>query len=86
MEPGRAPAVQPDQQELGGGAAPDARDHAGYIRGTTTRTGLRVTAELDEGTYQKGQRVRRDDLEKISLKPHAVCPSRIYTISPIDAE
>ncbi len=58
----------------------------GYIRGTTTRTGLRVTAELDESTYQKGQKVTRDDLEKVSLKPHAVCPSRNYTISPIDVE
>src|SRR5262245_5529763 len=27
----------------------------GYIRGTTTTTGLRVRAQLDEGIYRKGQ-------------------------------
>src|SRR5262249_1521942 len=29
----------------------------GYIRGTTTRTGLTVKATLDEATYRKGQKV-----------------------------
>jgi hypothetical protein len=29
----------------------------GYIRGTTTRTGLRVSARLDKRTYQRGQKV-----------------------------
>ncbi|WP_171470630.1 ISAzo13 family transposase [Frigoriglobus tundricola] len=54
----------------------------GYIRGTTTRTGLRVSAELDDATYPKGQKVTRDDLGKVSFKPHADCPIRNYTISP----
>jgi hypothetical protein len=54
----------------------------GYIRGTTTRTGLRVSAELDDATYPKGQKVTRDDLGKVALKPHAQCPIRNYTISP----
>jgi hypothetical protein len=58
----------------------------GYIRGTTTRTGLRVTAELDDATYHKGQKVTRDDLGRVALKPHADCPGRNYTISPIDGE
>jgi hypothetical protein len=29
----------------------------GYIRGTTTKTGLTVTAYLDEGIYRKGHKV-----------------------------
>jgi hypothetical protein len=54
----------------------------GFIRGTTTRTGLRVTAELDESAYPKGQKVTRDDLGKVILEPHTVHPNWNYTISP----
>jgi transposase len=54
----------------------------GYIRGTTTTTGLKVKAHLDEGVYEKGKKVTRDDMGKLNLKPHAVCPDWNYTISP----
>jgi hypothetical protein len=54
----------------------------GYIRGTTTTTGLTVKARLDEGTYKKGQKVTREDMDKLSLNPHAVCSSLNYTITP----
>ena len=53
----------------------------GYIRGTTTETGLRVKAHLDEGTYRKGQKVSKEDLARINLQPHAVCSGWNYTIS-----
>jgi hypothetical protein len=33
----------------------------GYIRGTTTETGLTVKAYLDENHYKKGQPVKRKD-------------------------
>jgi hypothetical protein len=55
----------------------------GYIRGTTTETGLRVTAHLDEGIYKKGKKVTREDLATINLERHEVCPSWNYTISPM---
>jgi hypothetical protein len=55
----------------------------GYIRGTTTTTGLRVQAHLDEGTYHKGQKATKEDLKKLNLKPHSVHPSWNYTISPV---
>ena len=42
----------------------------GYIRGTTTATGLKVKAFLDEGIYRKAQKVTRDDMERLSLHPH----------------
>jgi hypothetical protein len=54
----------------------------GYIRGTTTKTGLRVSAHLDEATYQRGQRVGKDEVANLRLVPHAVCPKWNYTISP----
>jgi Rhodopirellula transposase DDE domain len=54
----------------------------GYIRGTATLTGLVVTAHLDEATYNKGQRVSKEDLSKLKLERHAVCPSWNYNISP----
>jgi Rhodopirellula transposase DDE domain len=54
----------------------------GYIRGTTTTTGLTVTAHLDENTYRKGQKVSRDEIEQLNLKRHEVCPQWNYTISP----
>jgi hypothetical protein len=54
----------------------------GYIRGTTTTTGLNVEAELDEGTYRKGEKFSKTEMEHLSLKRHDVCPSWNYTLSP----
>jgi hypothetical protein len=54
----------------------------GYIRGTTTTKGLTVKAHLDEGIYRKGQKVTREEMESLNLKPHDVCPEWNYTISP----
>jgi transposase len=53
-----------------------------YIRGTTTATGLRVTARLDEGTYRKGLKVSRQDMDSLNLRKHDTCPAWNYTISP----
>ena len=54
----------------------------GYIRGTTTTTGLSVTAVLDEGVYPKGQKVTWQDVDKLKLESHSVCPEWNYTTSP----
>jgi hypothetical protein len=54
----------------------------GYIRGTTTTTGLTVKACLDEGIYRKGQKVTREQMKSLNLKLHEVCPQWNYTISP----
>lgn len=56
----------------------------GYIRGTTTTTGLTVKAILDEGEYRKGQRVEKVQAEAIRLEPHATLPVWNYTIRPRD--
>jgi hypothetical protein len=54
----------------------------GYIRETTTTTGLTVTAHLDENTYRKGLKVSREEMDQLNLKCHEVCPQWNYTISP----
>jgi Rhodopirellula transposase DDE domain len=54
----------------------------GSIRGTTTTTGLTVTAHLDEGVYRKGVKVSRDDMASLSVEEDEVCPQWNYTISP----
>jgi hypothetical protein len=55
----------------------------GYIRGTTTTTGLSVKAHLDEGIYKKGLKVAKADMARVNFKPHSVCPALNYTISPV---
>jgi hypothetical protein len=54
----------------------------GYIRGTRTGTGLEVTAQLDEEIYKKSVRYSHQDVDRLSLQAHDVCPQRNYTISP----
>jgi transposase len=54
----------------------------GYIRGTTTSTGLTVQAFLDEGVYRKGRKVSREDMKRLNVNHHDVCPQWNYTISP----
>jgi hypothetical protein len=54
----------------------------GYIRGTTTTTGLTVKAIIQEGFYKKGQRVTKEEMEQLNLQPHSTLPDWNYTISP----
>lgn len=52
-----------------------------YIATTTTTTGLKVKAYLDERDYPKVT-VTDDEMDAIELQPHTTQPSRNYTISP----
>jgi len=54
----------------------------GYIRGTTTTTGLTVKAYLDEGIYRKGQKVTREDLDSLNVEAHNILPEWNYTLRP----
>lgn len=54
----------------------------GYIRGTSTGTGLKVKAFLDRGLYKRGQKVKSEDLERLKIEPHATCPKWNYTLHP----
>ena len=54
----------------------------GYMRGTTTKTGLKVSAQLLEGVFQVGKRVAKTVMKSLKLEHHAVCPQWNYTIHP----
>lgn len=52
------------------------------ICGTTTSTGLRVRAELDEGSYKKGEKVDKDAMDAIDLRPSSFHGEWNYAIWP----
>jgi Rhodopirellula transposase DDE domain len=54
----------------------------GYLRGTTTKTGLRVTAEWWDRTYQRGIKVSKEAMAKLRIEHHDVCPPWNYSIIP----
>ncbi|MCA1702474.1 MAG: ISAzo13 family transposase [Actinobacteria bacterium] len=54
----------------------------GYLRGTTTETGLTVSAALHAGVYHTGERVSNAELATLNLERHAVCPTWNYTLRP----
>jgi hypothetical protein len=54
----------------------------GYIGATTTKTGLKVKAFLQEGIYDKGHRVSDEEMNKLNVEHHTVCPNWNYTIQP----
>ena len=54
----------------------------GFIRRTTTRTGLKVTATCFEQTYLTGLKVSKAEFKNIQLTRHDVCPQWNYTIRP----
>ena len=54
----------------------------GYIRGTTTTTGLEVQAFLHTGIYETGQSVSEMEMQQLNLERHVVCPNWNYTIRP----
>ena len=53
-----------------------------FIRRTTTRTGLQVTATEFTKTYQTGVKVSAADFKSLSITRHQVCPELNYTIQP----
>jgi len=52
------------------------------IAATTTRTGLKVHAELDSRNYPKGLAVTDNEMSGIDLRPHAFHGEWNYTIMP----
>ena len=54
----------------------------GFIRRTTTRTGLKVTATHFEKTYSIGQRVANAEFKTLQVTHHPICPQWNYTIHP----
>jgi hypothetical protein len=54
----------------------------GFIRRTTTTTGLKVTSTHFEKHYSTGGRVKNTEFKQIALTRHDVCPQWNYTIRP----
>jgi len=52
------------------------------IGATTTQTGLKVRAELDQNFYPKGIEVTDAELAKVNLRRHDFHGDWNYTISP----
>lgn len=55
------------------------------IESAKTKTGLTVTAEVINKTYEKGKKVAKDFLNNIKIKYGDSLPKLNYTISPIGA-
>ena len=54
----------------------------GYIRDTTTSTGLKVGAKLLTGVFAVGKKVTDAVWKSVKIEHHAVCPKWNYTIHP----
>ena len=54
----------------------------GFIRGTTTTTGLAVEAVLDTADYQKGIQVTPQEMAALNIRRRHLCPDLNYTIRP----
>lgn len=54
----------------------------GFLRGTTTTTGLRVSAEWWERQYATGVKVTDAEMKELALEHHDLCPRWNYTIYP----
>jgi len=52
------------------------------IRGTTTQSGLMVSAFLVEQVYTKGRKIAQDAMLNLNLERHVTCPNWNYTIRP----
>jgi len=52
------------------------------IRGTTTKTGLKVRAELDEKIYQTGIKINDEDFQKINIERNEFHSEWNYIIYP----
>ena len=53
------------------------------ISNTTTKSGLKIKAQLDTNEYQIGKKVTDEEIEELNLKPHQLHPKWNYTVLPI---
>jgi hypothetical protein len=53
-----------------------------FVRGTTTKTGLTVSAAVDANHYPTRVKVSDREMAELRVRHHDVCPQWNYTISP----
>lgn len=51
-----------------------------FISSTTTKTGLKVKAELDTHEYETGKKITDEQMRTVSVRPHNTHPAWNYTI------
>jgi transposase len=51
-----------------------------FISSTTTKTGLKVKAELDTHEYETGKKISDEQMRSVTIKPHNTHPTWNYTI------
>ena len=54
----------------------------GFIRGTRTKTGLRVTASLDKRCYQTKIKIPDAEMKQLNIRRSRKCHNWNYTITP----
>lgn len=54
----------------------------GFLRGTTTNSGLTVEAYLDTTSYEKGIKVSDQEMKALNLRRRKLCPDLNYTFIP----
>ncbi|HIC18733.1 TPA: ISAzo13 family transposase, partial [Candidatus Poribacteria bacterium] len=54
----------------------------GYIRNTTTQTGLRVQATLSRKIYQKKIKISDKQIKTLNLTRRKICPQWNYILKP----
>ena len=54
----------------------------GFVRGTTTQTGLKVRAHWNRRKYKTKEKVSKEEQKKLNFKRHKVIPLWNYTIYP----
>ena len=53
-----------------------------YIRGTTTKAGLKVKAVLLDREYEKGIKISDQEMDALNLHRRRVCPRWNYVLKP----
>jgi hypothetical protein len=53
-----------------------------YLRDTRTSTGLTVTAQRNTRMYPLGVKISDDEMARLNIQTHTICPSWNYTIYP----
>ena len=54
----------------------------GFIRGTTTSTGLKIDAEVDSRSYEKGIKISNSQMRSLNITRRRFCQQLNYTIRP----
>ena len=82
VEQDRAPALQLHHDELARSPAHLLPGHVQLIANTTTKKGLEVNAELDQGHYPTGVKVTDKELSAVPLTRHEFQGAWNYTVHP----